>query len=325
MKEHPKPLWYEQLKETPWGQPGLSQEQIMRLIGQANHKAAGKKRRLYPLWLGAATLLMVIALWTSGRFDLLINRVEWSTDPAWSVHSASWEDGNKIFEAFPGGDFTAGKANGCWWNLYLPFEKVEGSRLRVEGVHKESGLQINEVPEMKLISPTLAYKDFTRFSSQFDLPVGGLWKFTMYLDDKRLGDVVFEVPEAAWEPDSMFQFDTYSLKGVEHRLGFLDVGLRAGLPNNKFMWFFWGKSDEETRGLFGKTLSITGTKKGDNHSISIFEGSIGTPNPLVNPPIPDNDKVAKSPSSMSLPTPGLWRLDAIIDGKWFGSVIVDIK
>ncbi|MDF2670534.1 MAG: hypothetical protein K0R67_2840, partial [Paenibacillus sp.] len=44
-----------------------------------------------------------------------------------------------------------------------------------------------------------------------------------------------------------------------------------------------------------------------------------------NPPIPDNDKVAKVPASMSLPAAGVWRLDAIIDGRWFGSVFVNVK
>jgi hypothetical protein len=330
MNEHPKPIWYESLKETPWNQPEPSREQVMELTKRANQthaKAAGKKRRLNTIGLSSASLLIVVALWANGALDTLLIRVEQaieSSDPAWSVRSAAWRDGNKLFEAFPGGDFTSGQANGCWWNLYVPFEQVEGSKLRIEGTHKDSGLQLDEVPEMGLSSPMLAYANFTRVSSRFDLPIGGLWKFTMYLDDAPLGDVVFNVPEGAWKPDSTFQFDTYSLKGEEHRLGFLDVGLRAGLPDNKFMWFFWGRTDEETRSLFGKKLLITGTRQSSPSSIPLFEGSIGTPNPMVNPPIPNNDKVAKSPVAMSLPSAGMWRLDAIIDGKWFGSIFVDV-
>jgi hypothetical protein len=91
------------------------------------------------------------------------------------------------------------------------------------------------------------------------------------------------------------------------------------------MWFFWGKTDAETRQLFGKKLLISAIQYGDSESIPLFNGTIGTPNPYAIPPIPDNDKVAKAPTTMTLPYAGIWRLDATIDGTLFGSVYVKVE
>ncbi|MDF2815346.1 MAG: hypothetical protein K0Q81_1546 [Paenibacillus sp.] len=334
MKEHPTPSWYKQLEQTPWGPPRLSIESMNKLADRANGKVTRGKWRIRELsWIGvgAAVVLLFIIFGLSNHSPEQTADLPPTTPPLPTniVHmtypSASWKDGIKIFEAFPGGDTESGRANGCWWNIYIPFEELKGSKLRVDAVHKQTGMKFSEIPEVELAAPTLAYNDFTRISSRFDVPYGGVWEYTLYLNDSKLGEVGFDIPEGSWQASSTFPYDSYTLTGVKGRLGFLNVGLGAGLPKNKFMWYFWGRDDAETRSLFAKKLSIIGTLKGSRTSLTIFEGSIGTPNPNVKPPIPDNDKRAMSPAMMTLPTAGIWRLDAIIDDKWFGSIFVEVK
>lgn len=117
----------------------------------------------------------------------------------------------------------------------------------------------------------------------------------------------------------------YILIGKEGKLGFLTGGhpIIAG-KSNKYMWHFWGSTLEETQQLFGKEMEIRGVSKQTGEEISVFKGGIGIPNPNVQPPIPDNDKVAKGPTMMSLPSAGLWRLDAYIEEKLFGSVVAQV-
>lgn len=334
-----KPGWYDALRETPWNAPVLTREQEQRMVqlasavqgnvgkrgGLVGSAARGnfRKRKMFaPIWITALSLLIILLAITSfGRTDTILDHIGLGGDPSWKARSAAWEGAVKLFEAFPGGDFASGQRNGAWWNLYFPYEQVKGSTLRVDGVHKVSGLEIREIPETTLDDPRLAYDHFTRISSEFDLPMGGLWKFEMYLDDRKLGDVVFDVPEGSWEPSGQFQYETYQLRGSAGKIGVLNTELlRVSLPN-KYMWFFWGRTDEETRRLFGKSVTITGTKKGEKDAVLVFQGSTGIPNT----DIPNNDNVARVPTSMSLPSAGMWRLDATVDGKYFGSVFLEVR
>ncbi|MDQ0917019.1 hypothetical protein [Paenibacillus sp. V4I5] len=116
----------------------------------------------------------------------------------------------------------------------------------------------------------------------------------------------------------------YILIGNEGELGFLTGGqpIIAG-KSNKYMWYFWGSTLEETQQLFGKKMEIRGVSKQTGEEISVFKGGIGIPNPNVQPPILDNDKVAKGVTMMSIPS-GLWRLDAYIEEKLFGSVVAQV-
>jgi hypothetical protein len=107
---------------------------------------------------------------------------------------------------------------------------------------------------------------------------------------------------------------TYTLLGPEGRLGFIynDQVTRfiAGKPN-KYMWHFWGEPEE----LKGK-LKILGISKENGEEHTVFEANYVTG--------PHNGADASAHSSMMLPSPGLWRLDAYIGNKLFGSVIVEV-
>lgn len=131
-----------------------------------------------------------------------------------------------------------------------------------------------------------------------------------------------------WKVSPMFKSGAYTMIGQENRLGFIydDNEVTRFYPGKmqKYMWHFWGNTPEETKQLFGQKLKIIGVSEETGEKINVFEGGTGVPNPNVQPPIPDNDKVARAPSLMSLPSKGLWRLDAFIDDKLYGSVVVQV-
>ncbi len=119
-----------------------------------------------------------------------------------------------------------------------------------------------------------------------------------------------------WEISPLFKSGTYTMIGQEGRVGFIydHSEVTRFYPNKKqkYMWHFWGKVEE----LQGP-LKVTGTSKDTGEQITVLSvATIGGPN---------NGADAHIPSLMSLPSPGLWRLDAYIGEKIFGSIIVQVQ
>lgn len=80
---------------------------------------------------------------------------------------------------------------------------------------------------------------------------------------------------------------------------------------NKYMWHFWG-SDEELEG----ELKIVGIHEDGKERVTVLEGeTLGGAN---------NGADRHIPSIMSFPKNGLWKLEAYIGGKLFGSVFVKV-
>ncbi|WP_144028245.1 DUF4871 domain-containing protein [Paenibacillus ferrarius] len=127
-----------------------------------------------------------------------------------------------------------------------------------------------------------------------------------------------------WKVSSMFKTDDYMLIGEQRKIGFIYndsevVRLYPG-KKQKYMWHFWADTPEETQKLFGEKVKIIGVSKQTGEKVTVFEGGIGIPNTAIK----DNEKVGKMPTTMSLPSKGLWRLEAYIDEKLFGSVVVEV-
>lgn len=117
-----------------------------------------------------------------------------------------------------------------------------------------------------------------------------------------------------WEVSPLFK-SGYTMIGKEGRLGFIydDSEVTRFYPNKKqkYMWHFWGQSEE----LQGP-LKITGTSKETGELITVFSveaigGSL-------------NGADGHIPSIMSLPSPGLWKLETYFGGKLFDSITVQV-
>ncbi|CAG7634121.1 DUF4871 domain-containing protein [Paenibacillus allorhizosphaerae] len=313
MHEDSRPAWYKALKEPPRLRGGFEVRLAERVKERAaNNRLKGRGRKL-TVKLGlllVAAAVFAVGFWSKEEMGTQFR--QWVQDAEWKGHNAVWSEGKKLIEVFPGGDYAAGSPYGCGWNLYLPFESVKNSAIRIEAHHKETGLTVTELPETLLADKAAAYDDFTRFSSPFHLPVGGHWRFDVYLDNRKIGDVVFDVPDVSWEASPLFRSGSYSMRGEQGKLGFIDPGFMKGRPN-KYMWHFWGKK-EELQGA----LRIIGLHKGSHQWIDVFQADGIAVSAL-------NGADGSIPTSMTLPEKGYWRLAVFLGERYFGGVTVEVK
>lgn len=118
-----------------------------------------------------------------------------------------------------------------------------------------------------------------------------------------------------WKVSQLFKSGAYTMIGQEGKLGFIydDSEVVRFYPNQtqKYMWHFWGKPEE----LQG-SLKVKGISKETGEKITVIEDL-----ELVGP---NNGADAHTPSQISLPSPGLWRLDTYIGEKLFGSITVQV-
>lgn len=348
MNKEPKPdgqpAWAQELAKSPFREPMFTEEMKAGILNRGKFAdlqhsrdlGSSWRRRIPVLAAGLCALLLLTAVWGWQAFPALRQLVP-LTDPGhayeWTPRTLYKENGVPKLQAFAGGDYAAGAPAGAAWFLMSPIEELEGKHVRITAVHRDSGTILEELAETE-ITADMAYeggtdssfKDATRIVSRFGLPLAGLWKFDLLIDGEKYGDIVFDVPDGSWEPSPSFVTDLSeeeaktaaskgahprSVTGVEGRLAFLGMDFAAGKPN-KYMWHFWGP-DEELTG----DLTFTAVKQHSHEIIDVFQTDI-RPSPMYGAD-------AMLPSMMMLPSPGLWRIMASIDGQLFGSVVVEVR
>ncbi|MEW9674018.1 hypothetical protein [Ammoniphilus sp. 3BR4] len=101
--------------------------------------------------------------------------------------------------------------------------------------------------------------------------------------------------------------------GDNGKLGFGEYGPFVAGKVQKYMWHFWG--DKET---LTKPFKVIGVNKETGEKINVFE--------VMGQNIaPNNGADHHLPSSMMLPSKGLWRLEAYFGDELFGNVIVNVQ
>ena len=69
-------------------------------------------------------------------------------------------------------------------------------------------------------------------------------------------------------------------------------------------------------------MKVIGTSKENGETATAFESSIGVPNEeIIKPP----HHYAESVGYLNLPSKGIWKLEAYIEGELFGSIIIDVQ
>ena len=133
-------------------------------------------------------------------------------------------------------------------------------------------------------------------------------------DEKPLQE---EALQDNWKESPLFESGGYTMIGEEGRLGFIyDDGEGSRFyPNKtyKYMWHFWGNEDE----LIGD-FEVLGTHENSNEEIIIVPKG---KNSFLSP---NNGADNHYPTNMTLPKSGMWKLDAYIGDKLFGSVYVKV-
>jgi hypothetical protein len=125
-----------------------------------------------------------------------------------------------------------------------------------------------------------------------------------------------------WEQSSLFESASYSMIGKEGHIGFIydEKKVTRFYPGKvqKYMWHFWGDIPE------GDFKVVATREKSGKKEKALVAGkrkvwSIGEPSKGKH-----NGADASLPSHMSLPAPGLWKLDAYIGEELFGSIFVKV-
>ncbi|MGM0847238.1 MAG: DUF4871 domain-containing protein [Bacillota bacterium] len=118
-----------------------------------------------------------------------------------------------------------------------------------------------------------------------------------------------------WEESSIFESGNYKMIGVEDKLGFIydDSEAIRFYPDkeNKYMWHLWGNPEK----LKGE-LKVTATHNESSEEVTVTEGLA-----LAGA---HNGADAHTPSMMSLPKSGMWKLDAYVDDQLHGSIFVKV-
>lgn len=133
-------------------------------------------------------------------------------------------------------------------------------------------------------------------------------------DEENAGAKQVVQKESELAVSDTFTSGSYTMIGEKGKLGFIyddATTLEAG-ESNKYMWHFWGE-ESELDGPF----KVIGHNQETNEEIVAFESSeLGGPN---------NGADAHTPSSMQLPSKGIWELDAYVDDELFGTVVVEVE
>ncbi len=119
-----------------------------------------------------------------------------------------------------------------------------------------------------------------------------------------------------WKESPLFESGGYTMIGEEGSLGFIydDSEVVKFYPNKtqKYMWHFWGNEAE----LIGD-FEVLGTHENSDEEIIIV--------PKINNTLsPNNGADHHVPTNMMIPKSGMWKLDAYIGDRLFGSVYVKV-
>ncbi|MBD2869237.1 DUF4871 domain-containing protein [Paenibacillus arenilitoris] len=303
MADMDKPDWAEALKERPFGEQHFT-EALKTGIRKRIKRESRRKIRTLPWLLAAAAAGALIFLLF--RMDGMLPLGGQAAER--SVYNVN---GETRFQVFPEPELRAGVQAGYIFRFAAPFSEFRGKKLSIAATHLRTGQQADAVRPVEIMEPSSGYEGLERFTARFALPLGGLWRYEVALDGERYGDVVLSLSEPSWDISPTFKSGSYSMRGIEGKVGFIDPGFVAGKAN-KYLWHFWGEDGE----LDGE-LTVMAVKKGDDRMIEVFSGS-GLGGGV-------NGADRTLPSMMALPEAGVWRLLPFIDGLLFDSIVVEVK
>lgn len=138
-------------------------------------------------------LLLLIFSGCSSDNEAKNEKVEEKTIENWEIRYDYKENDEILFSIFPDPTLTAGKQFGYMFDFKEPFGTYEGKELAINVHNKETGERIEVLSPKKITEPSSGYPSLNRFTTFFEIPFAGIWKYEIVLDDKVYGDVVLSV------------------------------------------------------------------------------------------------------------------------------------
>ncbi|OBZ09265.1 DUF4871 domain-containing protein [Bacillus sp. FJAT-26390] len=315
-----KPSWYEALLRPPVEGQKWTAAKSERLLQEISMRRRKKepfgKRSLKLGWF-----VPIIAILAAAMVFISTDGFNRTFFVGENNRNAGTVDGAK-WEMLPGGEMIAGTPAGAMWMIHKQLKELMGHKVQIIATHQQLGMSIVELPEMtindtnaqeidkRLLSSVDAVTK-TRIASDMAIPLGGKWRFELFIDGLSSGSKEWTVPDGGWELSPSFVSGSYSMTGTQGKLGFIDPGFIAG-KGNKYMWHFWGTKEELTGGL-----QIYAVRESTNELLTVFESRVS--------PGEHNGADAVLPSGMTLPHAGKWKLIVMINKQWFGNVVVQVE
>ncbi|MCY9659819.1 DUF4871 domain-containing protein [Paenibacillus chondroitinus] len=210
----------------------------------------------------------------------------------------------------------AGEMSGYIFHFEEPFENFFGKLMTIQAVNLRSGL-VETVSSEVIQEPSIGYLGLERYALRFALPLDGIWRFEVKLDDKLYGKLMINMQSPSWEITPMFQSDVYWLRGFEKQVGFIDAGFKAGMVQ-KYIWHFWG-TEEKLNGPF----EVKAIKEGSDSLINVYASNPLSSANALGGPLNGADRAL--PTSMMLPEVGRWRLLPYVHGRLLDPIVVEVK
>lgn len=314
-----KPSWYDALLKPPLEGPKWTAEKsenVLKEISMLKRKKEGFSKRSFKLgWFVPiiAVISAAIVIISAEGFNRTIYDGENSRNVG-TIGIAKWE-------MLPGDGMIAGKPAGAMWLIHKQLSEMLGHKVEIIATHQETGMIIEELPEM-IINDTNAQEidkrlrssvnavTKTRIVSDLAIPLGGKWHFEMFIDGLSNGSKEWMVPDGGWELSPSFESGSFTMTGTKGKLGFIDPGFIAG-KGNKYMWHFWGTNEELTG-----DLQIYAVRESTDVLLTVFESKVR--------PGKHNGADSTLPSGITLPFVGKWKLIVMINKQWFGNVVVQV-
>ena len=111
------------------------------------------------------------------------------------VSGGEFTEPEKLFSVMPDPLLHAGKPYGYIFSFHESFNTYKGKELSITAVHKETEHRVQAVQPKLITEPSSGYTTLERFTTTFELPYGGEWKFEVYLDGQGYGETVVQVAE----------------------------------------------------------------------------------------------------------------------------------
>ncbi|WP_221565090.1 hypothetical protein [Alkalihalobacillus sp. TS-13] len=113
----------------------------------------------------------------------------------WEVREEYKKDGKVLLNVHSAQSLVAGKPFGYLFSFTEPFETFKGKKIAIHAYHKETDEKLTVVSPKTVNNPSPGYSNLKRFTANFEVPEGGLWRYEVVLNDEFYADVVLSVKE----------------------------------------------------------------------------------------------------------------------------------